>query len=78
MREEIHFVIYQSVININVYRQDIYPPIYNQVGIIGNEEPEIYNKYGYRMDIYFLRDIHFSHKPYYSGEFLCGIDIIGD
>lgn len=69
MREEIHFVIGQSVININVYRQDICPPIYNQVGIIGNEEPEIYNKYGYRMDIYFLRDIHFSHKPYYSGEF---------
>ena len=37
---------------------------YNQNVSIGSEKPEIYNKSGQKMDIFFLRDMHTAHAPY--------------
>lgn len=65
----IHFSIGKKVVDINVYNQNIYAPVYSSVGIIKSEEPEIYNKYGDKMNTYFLRDIHFAHIPYLSGKY---------
>lgn len=44
----------------------IYPPIYNRRDQISHVKPEIYNARGERMDIFFIRDKHFAHSPYYN------------
>lgn len=44
---------------------DIYTPIYNNWSEFYPGKPEIYNKNGERMDIFFIRDMHFAHNPYY-------------
>ncbi len=44
---------------------DIYAPIYNKWAEFIHGTPEIYNKNGERMDMFFIRDVHFAHNPYY-------------
>lgn len=44
---------------------DIYSPIYNKYSDFIPGIPEIYNKNGERMDVFFIRDLHFAHNPYY-------------
>lgn len=44
---------------------NIYNPIYNKWSKFIPGIPEIYNKNGERMDIFFIRDSHFAHNPYY-------------
>ena len=42
----------------------IYPPLYNPTLVPSSNIPEIYNKYGEKMDLFFLRDSHAAHSPY--------------
>ncbi len=42
----------------------IYHPHYNKNSLMPNEEPEIYNRQGRRMETFFLRDQHRSLEPY--------------
>lgn len=51
-------------INHSVYGK-IYKPIYNMNVPITPGKPEIYNKNGELMDVFFIRDMHFAHNPYY-------------
>ncbi len=41
----------------------IYMPYYNKAALIGNEAPDIYNKFGQKMQTFFLRDLHSAHMP---------------
>jgi len=41
----------------------IYMPYYNIFVKMLPDEPEIYNKEGFRMRTFFIRDIHFAHAP---------------
>lgn len=45
----------------------IYEPIYNYYSSFDNSynEIELYNKYGNKMDLFFFRDYHTAHDPYY-------------
>lgn len=43
----------------------VYEPIYNVYAPISPGKPEIYNKNGELMDVFFIRDLHFAHNPYY-------------
>lgn len=54
----------ELVINNSVYGK-IYEPIYNKYAPITPGKPEIYNKNGEPMDVFFIRDLHFAHNPYY-------------
>lgn len=42
----------------------IYSPLYNMSHIPSDVIPDIYNIDGKKMDIFFLRDIHWAHNPY--------------
>jgi len=42
----------------------IYCPPYNHSVSIENKIPDIYNNEGYKMELFFLRDIHTAHSPY--------------
>ena len=46
---------------------ECYMPLYNKHLPLGSKIPEIYNKYGQKLDMYFLRDEHFNHNPYGGG-----------
>ena len=52
-----------TVVTSNVYGQ-IHMPIYNKYFPITSGTPEIYNKKGERMDMFFIRDFHSAHNPY--------------
>ena len=41
----------------------IYTPIYNLSCELNNKEPEIYNKFGQKMETFFIRDMHSAHSP---------------
>lgn len=43
----------------------VYLPSYNRSTPITQGKPEIYNATGDLMDIFFIRDVHFAHNPYY-------------
>lgn len=49
---------------IIIYRRSQYKPPYNKICNPTNTIPEIYNREGGKMDVYFLRDIHSAHDPY--------------
>lgn len=42
----------------------IYFPLYNAGVPIRNFTPDIYNAWGRKMDVFFIRDIHTAHNPY--------------
>lgn len=42
----------------------IYPPYYNERIALKPDFPDIYNADGRKMEMFFLRDRHFSHDPY--------------
>lgn len=46
--------------------EKIFPPYYNLFCDIQDHLPEIYNKHGKSMDVFFIRDFHIAHAPYYS------------
>lgn len=45
-------------------RLDIPSPYYNAGIALPSEYPDIYNKSGRKMEMFFIRDRHFSHEPY--------------
>ena len=45
-------------------RLEIPAPYYNNGIYLPSEYPEIYNREGRKMEVFFLRDRHFSHSPY--------------
>ena len=55
-----------------------YMPLYNRHLPLDSKIPEIYNKYGRKLDIFFLRDSHFNWSPYGGGVMIIsyGIGII--
>jgi hypothetical protein len=46
-------------------RVKIYPPYYNEHRPIPPGKPEVYNKYGQKMDVFFIRDRHVTLTPYF-------------
>lgn len=46
--------------------ENIYPPYYNLFCDIQDHLPEIYNKHGKSMEVFFIRDFHIAHAPYYN------------
>ena len=54
-----------KLVTKNLTYGQIYEPIYNKYSPIVSGAPEIYNRYGQRMDVFFIRDLHFAHNPYY-------------
>ena len=48
-----------------VYKRYVgYIPYYNRYADIASQEPEIYNRNGERMRVFFLADTNFAHDPY--------------
>ncbi len=47
----------------------IYPPIYNQHKALKFDKPEIYNKSGQKMDVFFLRDRHLEAAYGYKSKY---------
>ena len=59
-----HFKLFKNkYIEINTFNQNIYTPFYKNAEMLPCEYPEIYNKYGDKMKMFFIRDIHTSHTP---------------
>ena len=48
------------------YQGKIYTPYYNQGAVVGSEKPDVYNKSGQKMDVWFIRDEHLAHNPYFE------------
>ena len=48
----------------NAYKAKIYTPYYNMDARVSSLKPEIYNKSGQKMDVWFIRDKHIAHNPY--------------
>ena len=46
--------------------EKIYPPYYNLFCDIQDQVPEIYNKFGKSMEVFFIRDFHIAHAPYHN------------
>jgi hypothetical protein len=46
-------------------RVKIYPPYYNEHRPIPPGKPDVYNKYGQKMDLFFIRDRHATLSPYF-------------
>ena len=46
-------------------RLKIYPPYYNECRPILPGKPDVYNKYGQKMDLFFIRDRHLTVEPYF-------------
>lgn len=44
-----------------------YMPLYNRYLPLDSKIPEIYNKYGQKLDVFFLRDNHFNHLLNWTG-----------
>ena len=66
-----HFKLFKNkYIEINTFNQNIYTPFYKNAEMLPCEYPEIYNKYGDKMKMFFIRDIHTSHTPYLQGNYI--------
>lgn len=64
-----HFRIGTKYFDLRKYKQNIYAPYYNDSCDLSSWVPEIYNKYGERMDIYYVRDVHSAHSPQNMGRY---------
>lgn len=68
-RNRFHVKYGDKSVDMSFYYGDIYAPLYNPVSDRMPEcGPEIYNKDGKRMEIFFIRDENLSHDPYFSGK----------
>lgn len=57
--------IYSHLTLNSVEYGNFYPPIYNLAVPLDKNQPELYNKEGQAMKLFFLRDYHSSHDPYF-------------
>ncbi len=60
-RLQLEYDYYKSILSLN--HKGIYVPIYNGTPVDG-AVPDIYNKYGEKMDVFYFRDFHSAHVPY--------------
>ena len=55
--------LYRNITHKNAYNK-IYPPIYNQAVTISTDIPDVYNKFGEKMEFFYIRDFFTAHVPY--------------
>ena len=55
--------LYRNITGKNYYNK-IYHPFYNNAVPLSSDYPEVYNKYGQKMEFFFLRDYITAHVPY--------------